>query len=121
MVWALSLLAAASIGRRIVGKSEYLDGYQKHLSQDKDKYQKYRYSRNDWTTVTGVEVSLNASDQIAALCIQSANINPYPAVAHMATMDITFGLARMWEIHFSETEWEIMVFRERDAAEAWVK
>ena len=41
-------------------------------------------------------------------------------VAHVATKDIAFGLCRMWEILSDETKWEIMVFRNREDAEAWI-
>ena len=114
-------LGVIFIGRGIVGEIEYLDLYRKHLAQDKDKYQKYRYCLNDWEEVTGVEVSSNAIDQIAGLCIDSAKINPYPVIALIATKDITYGLSRMWEILSNDTEWEIMVFRKRDDAEAWIR
>ena len=109
------------IGRGIVGEIEYLDIYKKHLSQDKDKYQKYRYGINDWSEVTGVEISSNAIDKIAGLCIYSAKINPYPVIAHIATTDVTYGLSRMWEFLSSETEWEIMVFRRRNEAKGWIR
>ena len=70
--------------------------------------------------MTGAEVSSNAIEQIAVLCRISAKINPYPVIAHIATIDLTYGLARMWEILSDETDWEIMVFRKRDDAEAWI-
>ena len=108
-------------GHRIVTENEYLDSYIKHLSQDRDKFLKYRYSLNDWAAVTEVEVSSNAIVQIAELCKHSANINPDIVVAHVATKDITFGLSRMWEFLSDETKWDIMVFRNRKDAEAWIR
>lgn len=107
-------------GSSIVTENEYLDSYKKHLSQDRDKFLKYRYSLNDWTAVTEVKVSTNAIVQIAEVCKHSANINPDSIVAHVATKDITFGLSRMWEFLSDETKWEIMVFRNRKDAEAWI-
>ena len=71
--------------------------------------------------MTDVEVSSNTIDQIAQLCKNSAKINPYFVVAHVGEKDITFGLSRMWEILSDNTKWEIMVFRNREDAEAWIR
>ncbi len=106
-------------GRRIVSENEYVNSYKKHLSQDRNKYQKY--SLNDWSTVTEVKVSSDAIAQIAELCKNAAKINPDVIVAHIANKDITFGLSRMWEMLSDETKWEVMVFRNREDAEAWIR
>ena len=108
-------------GRGVVTENEYLDSYKKHLSQDREKYQKYRYSLNDWTAATNVEVSSDAISQIAGLCKSSAKINPDCIVAHVADKDIAFGLCRMWEFLSDETNWEIMVFRNIEDAEGWIR
>ena len=91
-------------GRRILTENEYLDIYKKHLTQDRDKFQKYGYSLNDWEAVTEVEISSDAIAQIAYLCKNDAKINPGLVVAHAANKTITFGLSRMWEILSEETK-----------------
>ena len=63
-------------GSRMVTEKEYLKSYKKHLSQDRDQFQKIRISLNDWSEVTDVEVCSTAILQIAALCKDSATINP---------------------------------------------
>ena len=108
-------------GRRIITDNECLDIYKKHLIQDQDKYQKYRYSLNDWMAVTEVAVSSDTIDQIADFCKSAAKINPDLIVTHAANKDITFGLSRMWEFLAAETKWEIMVFRNRKDAEDWIR
>ena len=108
-------------GRKIIMENEYLDSYKNQLSQDRGNYKKYRYSLHDWSEVTDVEVSSDAIGQIAELCRDFATINPNFIVAHVATLDITYGLSRMWEVLSDETNWEIMVFRHRKDAEAWIR
>jgi hypothetical protein len=108
-------------GRGIVTENEYLDIYKKHLTQDQDKFQKYRYSLNDWTEVTEVEISSDAITQIARLCMNAAKINPDLVVTNTANKTITFGLSRMWEFLADETKWEIMVFRNREDTEDWIR
>jgi hypothetical protein len=116
-----SALGVIFTGHRILTENEYLDTYKKHLLQDRDKFQKYRYSLNDWTAVTEVKVSSDAIAQIADLCRNAAKINPDIFVAHAANKTITFGLSRMWGILSEETKWEIMVFRNREDAEDWIR
>jgi hypothetical protein len=108
-------------GSRIITENEYLDIYKKHLTQDRDKFQKYAYSLNDWTAVAEVEVSSGAIAQIADLCKNAATINPDLVVTHSSNQAITYGLSRMWEILADETKWEIMVFRNREDAEDWIR
>ena len=43
-----------------------------------------------------------------------------PKVAVVATEDISFGLARMYEAFSSAVPWEFVVFRTTDAALAWL-
>ena len=115
-------LGVVNTSRRVITENEYLDSYKNHLSQDKDKFQKYRYSLNDWSEATDVEVPSNSIAQISELCKKkSATINPYPVVSQAAAKDTTFGLSIMWEILSDETNWDIMVFRDREDAEAWIR
>ena len=114
-------LGVVITGRGIVTEDEYLELFKEHLAQAGDQFKKYRYSLNDWTEVSAVEVTSDAIAQIAELCKQAAKINPDPVVAHVAARDITFGLARMWENLAYETKWEIMIFRQREDAEEWIR
>jgi hypothetical protein len=43
------------LGRGIVTEEEFVDVLKKHLTQDKEKFKKYRYSLTDYTAVTKVE------------------------------------------------------------------
>jgi len=43
------------------------------------------------------------------------------SVAVIARAEIAFGMARMWQSSLDNVGWDIMVFRERPPAEAWIR
>ncbi len=108
-------------GRGIVTDQEYIDFFKRHLTQDKDKFSKYRYSLIDYTAVTKVDVSNESIEFIADLCIEASTVNPDPIVAFLAKDDLVFGLTRMYEALVYETDWEIMVFRSKKETVEWIK
>ena len=93
----------------------------KHLTQDKEKFRKFRYSLSDLTAVSKVEVPTKAIELIAEFCRSAAIVNPKAVVAAVADQDLIYGLARMLEILRDETDWENEVFRNREDAEAWIR
>ena len=107
-------------GWGILTEEEWIDSLAKHLTQDKDKFKKYRYSLSDYTAVTETKISNNAINVIATYCEDASEVNPKPVVVIVADQDILFGLSRMWELLVDSTDWETMVFRNRDDAEAWI-
>ena len=109
------------VGRGIVTNQEYIDIYERHLKQDKEKFSKYRYSLSDFTEVTDVDVNNESIQFIAGLCISASRINPYPIVALVADMSLVYGLSRMFEALSNETGWEIMVLRSKEEAVKWIK
>ena len=106
--------------RGIVTDEEYLDTITAHLQQEKEKFQKYRYSFNDATAVTKVDITATAIDRIADLCEKAAKINPEPIVSLVADSDLAYGLSRMYETLVSNTPWEVVVFRSREEAMQWI-
>ena len=109
------------VGRGIVTNQEYIDTYERHLKQDKEKFSKYRYSLSDFTQVTDADVNNDSIQFIAGLCISASRINPYPIVALVADMSLVYGLSRMFEALSNETGWEIMVLRSKEEAVEWIK
>ena len=109
------------LGRGTVTEAEYVDVLKKHLTQDKAKFKKYRCSLIDLTAVSKVEVSTKAIKLIAEHCMSAAIGNSEIVVAEVADKDLIFGLARMWEILTDATDWEIMVFRNREDADDWIR
>ena len=109
------------LGSGVLTGEEYKNAIKTHLSQDRVKFKKYRYCLSDYTEVAKVDVPSSDIELVARLCKEAAVVNPEAVVANVAEKDIAFGLSRMWEILIDETNWEVMVFRKRGDAEAWIK
>jgi hypothetical protein len=107
--------------RGIVKEKEIVDALKKHLTQDKEKFKKYKYSLSDFTAAKKFEISTQQVEQIAEFCESSSTVNPEAIVAVVSNQDFIYGMARMWEILSGEKTWETMVFRNREEAEAWIK
>lgn len=106
--------------QRFVTEKEWVDAIIPHLTQDENKFKKYRYSLSDYTAVTKIEISNNAIRRIAGYCESASRINPKPVVAVVSNDELIYGLSRMWENLICSTDWETMVFRNREDAEAWI-
>jgi len=108
-------------GQGIVTEEELVDALKQLLTQDKDKFRKYRYSLTDYTAVKKIEISTEKVRQIAEFCVRSSIANSKAIVAVVANQDLIYGMARMWEIMSDKAKWETMVFKNREEAEAWIK
>lgn len=74
----------------------------------------------DLSGVTDLHVSNDEIDIIAAEGRRVAAIAPHVTVAVVATRDLAFGLARMWEALVATPGWKTRVFRDRGAACEWL-
>ena len=108
-------------GRGILTDQEYVDIYKRHLTQDKDKFKKYKYSLIDYSAATKVDISTESIEFIADLCVAVSKVNPDPIVTFLAKDDLVFGLARIYKAFLYETDWEIRVFRSKKDALEWIK
>ena len=109
------------LGSGIVKEEEYIDVMKKYLTQDEEKFKKYRYSLADWTAINEAKISSDAVQLIARLCKQAAKVNPNIIVGSVTDQNYIFGLARMAYIMRDDTDWENKAFRNRAEAEAWIK
>lgn len=114
-------LGVIIIGSGSVTEAEYLDFYTRELSQGPDACKNCRYSLHDYSEVTSVTIASSAVGQIASFSKKAAEANPDCVTAIVADKDIIFGLARMWEIQSSDAQMDVMVFRNREDAEAWIR
>ncbi|MBN2416215.1 hypothetical protein JXO52_10255 [bacterium] len=73
--------------------------------------------RRTTSTARGSDALRKMADFIKA---QLAGIMVKPKVAVLAPTDLSFGLARMYEVFSDEIIWDFTVFRSLDAALAWV-
>jgi hypothetical protein len=108
-------------GVGIFTDQEYVDALAEHLTQDPEKYKKYRYCLADYTSITKAEISYEAVWAVAKMCEKASKINPDIVVATVASRDAHYGLARMSEALFDNVEWEYKAFRDRGEAEGWIR
>jgi len=108
------------IGSGVVTGEEYVNAIKKHLSQDKEKFKKYRYSISDYTAAVRDEIHTDDIKTIVNFCERAARMNPHAVIAIVADKDFAFGLSRMWEMLMGQAEWEIKVFRSRGDAERYI-
>ncbi len=108
-------------GSGTLNDQELIEFYTPHLTGDPLKFKRYRYGLVDYSAVTQVDVSNQAVQVIADLCIKAAQINPDPVVAYVANSDLVFGLTRMFEAFVYELQWDVMVFRNKKDALAWIR
>ncbi len=80
-----------------------------------------RYWIVDRSRCTKYEVSPDEVRLIAELDNEAAKINPNLLMALISETDFQFGVSRMYEGYINETGFKTMVFRDRDAAEKWIK
>lgn len=108
-------------GSGVVTDEDYLNVFKKHLTQDKEKIAKYRYTLGDYAAATEVNVTYDAIQKVSEMCISVAKIVPEQLVALVAKRDLTYGLIRMADSSMYGTGWEQKVFRNRPEAEDWIK
>lgn len=114
-------LGVVITGWGILTEEEFIDAFKKHLTQDKDKFRKYRYSLADYVALTEVAISNKALDLLADMCVRAAEINSEVVVATAADQDFPFGLSRMAHSLQFATGWKHHTFRNRQDAENWIK
>lgn len=105
----------------VIPEERYLETLRAFLTQDPEKFAKYRFSLANYCGLAGADFSNDTIQMIADMCIAAAEKNPDIVVATVADNDLAFGLARMWEMLSDSTSWEIHVFRRLEQARAWIK
>jgi len=105
----------------VVTEIEFVEALQRHLTQNPEKFRRYRFSLTDLSEVTELNLSKAVIEEHSRACIRSAEVNPDAVVAVVAPQDLQFGLSRMWEILSNEISWEICIFRRNEEARTWVR
>ena len=114
-------LGAIIRGEGRVEESELLAALKEHLFQDPEKFRRYRYSLSDYSEISELDLSTQAIETIANYCREASAVNPDAIVTIVAYRDFLYGLSRMWEAWLADTDWETMIFRTREEAEAWLR
>ena len=107
--------------RGIVSDQEYLESLKRHLTQDNEKFKKYRYSLTDLSALTEARVTNETIQHVAYFCEEASKINPNPVVVLFTDNDLFYGLSRMFESLVANTNWETMVFRSKNEAVEWIR
>jgi len=115
-------LGVLFIGAGIVTGEDIINS-NREIFSSAEKMKNYKYSLIDYLNISGFNVS-NAEIQIIISQDKKASeLIPDAVIAITAKKDLEFGVSRMWEI-IAENEslqWEIMVFKDREKAELWIK
>ena len=114
-------LGVVITGWGVLTEKEFIDAFKEHLTQDEEKFRKYRYSIADYTALTKEEISNEAFVLLADFCVSAAENNSEVVVATVADQDLIFGLSRMAHSLQFATGWEHNTFRNRQDAENWIK
>ena len=94
----------------------------KDLIDDNPALRYWYFAIVDLSSVAQMEVTAQDFDRLIE---QDRKISLYTRpglpIAVLARTELPFGISRMWEAATDFTGWEIQVFRERSAAEAWLR
>jgi len=81
----------------------------------------YLYGLFDFDGVEAVYISTNDIHEAARRGVAASAKMPKFVVAVYANSNLTFGLARMWEILVDQSGWKTHVFRDRSDAVGWLQ
>lgn len=115
-------LGGLYIGEGIVTGEDIISSNRQVFSSE-EKMMKIKYGLIDYSNITKFEVSNSEAEIIASQDKEASKYIPDVIIAVIAKKDLVFGVNRMWEIITENTglQWETMVFRDREGAEAWIK
>lgn len=115
------------LSKGMVTDQELIQSLKNHLSQDKDKYKKYKYILIDNTELAKVVFTDKTVEFIAGQFADDARVNPDTVVAMVvyvameANMGLIDGISRMREIFINQSCWETVLFRTKNEAVRWIR
>ena len=104
-----------------ITNEEYLESFKNHLTQSREKLERYLYTLSDFTSATEVNVSSESISLVVSWCKDVAKYNRHVIVATVAHDDLIYGLARMSQMLMEQTGWQHEVFRNREDAVTWIR
>lgn len=103
---------------RVTG-DEIIEAHREIYNDDNLYRQKYQLI--DRTECTDYDVSTEQVQKIAAIDNLASKSNPNIVIAIISPSDLQFGMSRVWQVHVQESNFPTQVFRDRVAAEKWLK
>ena len=113
--------------RGVVTDQELIDSLERHLTQDKEKFKKYKFILIDHTALTKMDITNETVEFIAELIADTSRVNPDSIVAmvvyvtYEAGIDLLNRNSRLHELFIYRSCWETMVFRTKGEAVRWIK
>jgi hypothetical protein len=89
--------------------------------EGREHWPQVEYFISDFTGVTDLSASPAEIRELSSAEIRSAPFIPNLIMAVVAPSDLTYGMARMWQVFAQKTGWSLGVFRTRPEADAWVQ
>ncbi len=115
-------LGVLFVGEGKVNGGDLIEANEKIYSSV-ERMKKYKYGIIDYSEITQFDVSASEIETIASQDMKASKYIPHGFVSIVAKQDLEFGISRMWEtiIENASLPWETSVFRDKKAAEKWVK
>ncbi len=113
--------------RGVVTDQELIDSLKRHLTDDKEKFKKYKYILIDHTELTKMDITNETVEFIAGLWADISRVNPDPIVAMVAyvtigaNIDLINRISRLRELFINRSCWETLVFRTKNEAVRWIR
>lgn len=81
----------------------------------------YRFVLADWSQVAKLDISINAIQAMARKNVSDLKSIPGDGFfAIVASKNITYGLARVWQSWATDINWDVQLFKSRTDAESWL-
>jgi hypothetical protein len=108
------------IGSGILHGEEIISSAQRILKMVKEGFSP-QFALTDLSNVSEFNISSDEISRNADLNIMISRYVPSVRVAIIALSSHVYGIARMWQMHSDKTGWVIEIFRDREAANKWLK
>ena len=103
-----------------VGEKEFMNFVKSLLTKKRIERLRCGYCIASFADANHANFSTHSLYRLADWCQEAAVHNPDMRIAIIASQDLTFGLARMWEFFMTECPWQISVFRRLLEARHWI-
>ena len=115
------------VTRGVVTDQELIDSLERHLTQDKEKFKKYKFILIDHTALTKMNITNETVEFIAEIIADTSRVNPDSIVAMVAyvtygaNIDLINRISRLHELFIYGSCWETRLFRIKPQAVRWIK
>lgn len=111
----------------LITDQDLIDAFKEHLTQDIEKFKKYKYILFDHTGLTKMDITDETVEFISWMGTDASKVNP-GLIAAMVTnvsigadIDHISRISRMHELFIYRSRWKTMIFRTRIEAVRWIK